>query len=76
MITIKLRKIQLIQRKTVRPVLHLEPIQTYIILSLCKKCSSTEFFLVHIFPYLHRIRKNMDKKKLRIWTLFTQCAFC
>ena len=27
-----------------------------------------------ISPYSDRMRENMDKKKLRIWTLFTQCA--
>ena len=31
-----------------------------------EKCPNTEFFLVRIFLYL-------DKKKLCIWTLFTQC---
>ena len=31
------------------------------------------FFLVRILPYLVRILDNMDHKKLRIWTLFTQC---
>ena len=30
-------------------------------------CPNTEFFLV-------RIRQNTDQKKLRIWTLFTQCV--
>ena len=28
-----------------------------------------------ISPYLVRMRKNTDQKKLRIWTLFTQCYF-
>ena len=54
--------------------------------SLCEKCPNTEFFLVCIFhirteygdlrskfPYSVRIRENRDKKKHRIWTLFTQC---
>ena len=36
-------------------------------MSLREKCSNTEFFLVRTFPY-------SDQKKLRIWTLFTQCA--
>ena len=27
-----------------------------------------------ISPYLVRMRKNTDQKKLRIWTLFTQCV--
>ena len=52
---------------------------------LREKCPNTEFFLVCILPhsgrirrdtislYLVRIRKNTDQKKLRIWTLFTQC---
>ena len=31
------------------------------------------FFLARIFPYLVRILENTDQKKLRIWTLFTQC---
>ena len=31
-----------------------------------------EFFLVRISLYSTRIQKNMDQKKLRIWTLFTQ----
>ena len=35
-------------------------------LALRKKCPNTEFFLI-------RIQENTDKKKLRIWTLFTQC---
>ena len=30
------------------------------ILSLCEKCPNTELFLVHIFPYLVRIRENMN----------------
>ena len=25
-------------------------------------------------PYLVQMRENMDKKKLCIWTLFTQCV--
>ena len=29
--------------------------------------------LLRKFPYLIRIQENMDQKKLRIWTLFTQC---
>ena len=35
--------------------------------SLREKCPNAEFFLVPIFPYL-------DQRKLRIWTLFTQCS--
>ena len=46
--------------------------------SLSEKCPNTKFFLVRIFLYsdwIHsvRIQENMDQKKLRIWTLFTQC---
>ena len=43
-------------------------------LSLCEKCPNTEFFLVHIFPYSDRTQENTTQKKLRIWTLFTQCV--
>ena len=32
-----------------------------------------EFFLVRIFLYSDWIQENTDQKKLRIWTLFTQC---
>ena len=49
---------------------------------LREKGPNTEFFLVGIFPhpdwirsifrYSVRMRENMDQKKLRIWTLFTQ----
>ena len=28
--------------------------------------------ILHISPYLVRMRENRDQKKLRIWTLFTQ----
>ena len=42
-------------------------------LTLREKCPNTEFFLVRIFPHSDWIRENMDQKKLRIWTLFTQC---
>ena len=42
--------------------------------SLPIKCSNTEFFLVRIFLYSVRMQENMDQKKLRIWTLFTQCV--
>ena len=34
--------------------------------TLREKCPNTEFFLIGIFLY-------SDQKKLRIWTLFTQC---
>ena len=42
--------------------------------SLREKCPNTEFFLVRTFLYLDsvQIQENMDQKKLRIWTLFTQ----
>ena len=33
--------------------------------TLCKKCTNTEFCLV-------QIQENTDKKKPRIWKLFTQ----
>ena len=41
----------------------------------CEKCPNMEFFLVCSFPYSVRMRENTDqkKKKLGIWTLFTQC---
>ena len=35
-------------------------------IKLREKCPNTEFFLA-------RMRENTDQKKLRIWTLFTQC---
>ena len=35
--------------------------------SLREKRPNTEFFLVRIVP-------RLDQKKLRIWTLFTQCV--
>ena len=46
--------------------------QNFIAKSLREKCPNTEFFLVRIFLYLDWIQKNVDQKKLRIWTLFTQ----
>ena len=36
-------------------------------MQLREKCPNTEFFMV-------RIQEKADQKKLRIWTLFTQCA--
>ena len=42
--------------------------------ALREKCPNTGFFLVHILPNSVRIRENMDQKKLRIWTLFSQCC--
>ena len=41
--------------------------------TLREKCPNTEFFLVCIFLYSVRIQENTDQKRLRIWTLFTQC---
>ena len=47
----------------------------YSYVTLHEECPSTEFLLICIFPYSFRIRENTDQKKLRIWTLFTQCNF-
>ena len=44
--------------------------------SLCEKRPNTEFFLFLIFPYSDWIRENTDRKKLCIWTLFTQRFYC
>ena len=44
-----------------------------VVFSLNEKCQNTDFFLVCIFTYSVRKRENTDQKKLRIWTLFTQC---
>ena len=41
--------------------------------TLREKYPNTKFFLVRIFLYSVRIQGNTDQKKLRIWTLFTQC---
>ena len=41
-------------------------------LTLSENYSTTEFFLVCIFPHLNWIRENTDQEKLRIWTLFTR----
>ena len=40
--------------------------------ALREKSPNTEFFLVRIFLYSVRTQENTDKKKPRIWTLFTQ----
>ena len=40
---------------------------------LREKCLNTEFFPLRKSPYSVRIQQNTDQKKLRIWTLFTQC---
>ena len=50
-------------------------ILTEVNIALHEKCPNTEFFLVRIFPHSDWIRENMDQKKLRIWTLFTQCCY-
>ena len=45
-------------------------------LTLREKCANTEFFLVRIFPqsdWIRRDTEHTNQKKLRIWTLFTQC---
>ena len=55
--------------------------------ALREKCPNTEFFWSVFFriwteygdlrsesPYSVRIWGNTDQKKLRIWTLFTQCV--
>ena len=44
-----------------------------IIASLREKCPNTEFFLVRVLPHSVRIRDDTGQKKLRIWTIFTQC---
>ena len=56
-------------------------------LRVYKDFPNTEFFwsvlshiqteyreILHISPYSARMRENTDQKKLRIWTLFTQCV--
>ena len=48
------------------------------LIALRENCPNTEFFLVRIFefsifPNSGRMWENADQKKLRIWTLFTQC---
>ena len=45
---------------------------TKVLYALCEKCPNTEYFLVHVFPYSVRMRKDTDQKKIRIWILFTQ----
>ena len=40
--------------------------------ALREKYPNTVFFLFHIFLYSVRIQENMDQKKLRIRTLFTE----
>ena len=54
--------------------------------ALCEKCPYSVFFwsgfsrirtkygeIQSISPYSVQMRENADHKKLRIWTLFTQC---
>ena len=53
----------------------MSPSETYF-RRLLENYSSTEFFLVCIFPYSVRIRENTDQEKLGIWTLFTQWNVC
>ena len=43
-------------------------------MTLREKCPNTELFLARIFLCLVQIQENTDQKKLRIWTLFTQCV--
>ena len=56
------------------PAFHLyfNPNPQFCCISLCKKCLNTEFFLVRIQSECGKI---WTRKKLRIWTLFTQCLF-
>ena len=44
-----------------------------VVFTLREKCSNTEFLLVRIFLYLDWIQEIADQKKVRVWTLFTQC---
>ena len=41
--------------------------------ALRENCPNTEFFLVDIFLYSDWIQENRNQKRLRTWTLFTQC---
>ena len=41
--------------------------------TLRDKCPNAEFFLVFLFRYSTWVCENTDQRKLRIWTLFTQC---
>ena len=40
--------------------------------TLCKKCPTTNFFLVHIFSIWTEYGENSDQEKFCIWTIFTQ----
>ena len=51
--------------ESVRPML--------VLFTLHEKCPNTKVFILRIFPYSVLIRENTVQKKLRIWTLFTQC---
>ena len=44
------------------------------LLLLSEKCQNVVFFLVYKSLYSVQIREYTDQKKLRIWTLFTQCT--
>ena len=54
---------------------HIKPVRRnkpeHIIFPLREKCPNTEFFLVRKSG---RIQENTDQKKVRIWTLITQCS--
>ena len=43
--------------------------------SLHEKCPNLRLFLVRIFLYSVQSVENAEQKKLRIWTIFTQCFF-
>ena len=40
-----------------------------------EKCPNTEIFLVYVLLYSVRIKENIDQKKPRSWTHFTQRRF-
>ena len=44
-------------------------------MSMCNTAQKMSKYGVFSGPYSVRIRENTDQKKLRIWTLFTQCKF-
>ena len=55
-------------------------ITVLILTSYCVKSVQIRSFLWSVFfrirtEYSVRMRENTDQKKLRIWTLFTQCLF-
>ena len=45
----------------------------FIFVYLFIHCFGRSCEILHISPYSVRMRENTDQKKLRIWTLFTQC---